>query len=531
MASANAAVENATAANAAAAGGPMNTGEGKLLMISDLEGCNEFGPPPKKVPQSQVMCSTGFFTAIAKFLGKPKNKVAFLGDYFDQGPKVVESINEIVGLHKKFGDKVIIILGNRDLNKLRFVYELDTKYQGFTFGKGWSLWNDFYKDSPQTTDPVSRVKLILNKSMGAPAIPQLIMKSSGNSQVVDEEASIKLLKETFSSVPFASGSNPEFTQNVRYLFEHGKIVHYDTDFKTLLSHAGGNEPITLHTDTYYTRIKSELTKKNELGGDPLYYDKIEIVRKMLEKPPTGAEIDNSFNQATYNKPLETVLIELGWKSPIAPLPPASQSGPSEDYFLLQGLGLKPDGNNPFNSFIQSCDIVAGCQGPKSKNQKEYELFFDKFPGVKFIAHGHVPHCVPIPMIYKPYETSPIVFVANDTSNGYRPKKEIDDSVSKVPLSYITDTESVGILSLPDIKNTSPTDLKTIFPDFAEMIMEWKHGDVPFAKNGIIPYGSKKLQFPSRIPAPFQAGIMSGGRRKTRKPKAKKSKKSKKSKKN
>jgi hypothetical protein len=124
-----------------------------------------------------------------------------------------------------------------------------------------------------------------------------------------------------------------------------------------------------------------------------------------------------------------------------------------EYYLLQAMGLKP--NKPadkFLSFVESCDSPGGCGGPKDGSE-DYSKFLDKLnkKGVDVISCGHIPQCSPVPLIYK-RETfnnmskfDPIVFILNDTSNGYRPNN-IDD-VCKVPLSYIEkigDTTHVGI---------------------------------------------------------------------------------------
>jgi hypothetical protein len=105
----------------------------KILMFSDIEGCQT---SPGK--QSTFLCSTPFYDEIARRLGADPNlEVAFLGDYFDQGMRVYDSIK---GMHKLLNDfnynedktkkekeRVHVILGNRDVNKLRFCFELPNR--------------------------------------------------------------------------------------------------------------------------------------------------------------------------------------------------------------------------------------------------------------------------------------------------------------------------------------------------------------------------------------------------------------------
>jgi hypothetical protein len=216
---------------------------GKLLLISDLEGCNPLSA--SKAPQSQVLCGEEFFTAVREFLtSNPENKVAFLGDYFDQGPLVVDSVNRVITLQEAFSERVTILMGNRDLNKLRFIYELNTTPQSSEAAK-WPLWNDFYTALPTTADLKERVKLILNKSMGAPnPMPQL-------DAALSEDEACYLLVKAFSkpvadTLPNAAASEASlqakdpkyelFCVNVRKLFTFGKITMRSFPTQVALNH-------------------------------------------------------------------------------------------------------------------------------------------------------------------------------------------------------------------------------------------------------------------------------------------------------
>jgi hypothetical protein len=58
----------------------------------------------------------------------------------------------------------------------------------------------------------------------------------------------------------------------------------------------------------------------------------------------------------------------------------------------------------------------------------------KIKGIKFVASGHQPHCTTVPLIYKQDE---VIFIANDTSNGYRPERNAEKlSLKNIPLSFI-----------------------------------------------------------------------------------------------
>jgi hypothetical protein len=195
--------------------------------------------------------------------------------------------------------------------------------------------------------------------------------------------------------------------------------------------------------------------------------------------------------------------------------------PPFEHFLLQGLGLKPNGGKHFNSFVQSCDIQ-GCKGPYHTDipmdpALDYKPFLQALEasGVKFIAHGHVPHCVPVPLIYKRQESN-ILFLANDTSNGYRPADIA--SVEQFPLSYITKNGAVGVFSLPG----STEHTYNAGSMFSPMINEWTFADAPTfltdAPGPRVAYADgRALTFPARAetkpPGIFKPAVMAGGARK------------------
>jgi hypothetical protein len=95
----------------------------KYLFISDLEGCEVQGRF-NTTPQNTDMCQPEFYEQLKALLDTETDlHVCFLGDYFDQGPYVVQSIIGIAELKQEFPNKVHIILGNRDINKFRLYYE------------------------------------------------------------------------------------------------------------------------------------------------------------------------------------------------------------------------------------------------------------------------------------------------------------------------------------------------------------------------------------------------------------------------
>ena len=509
----------------------------KLLFVSDLEGC--------AADQSRVLCSNEFFEALRVFLTGTTNEVAFLGDYFDKGDLVAQSINNIVALKESFEDRVHIILGNRDLNKLRLIYEMRTDAQNVGANK-WNLWTKFYNELPGATLK-DRMKNIHANSMGANYPVALAPGLS------DDQANYNLLRafsepnaDAYLAQNPGADADPgpivtEFLTSCRKLFEHGKIVIKSDKFKTLMSHAGGMDPFFFHKPEYYTTVKAA-------ANDGTYYGSIELMRKALQNNPSvvGQE-ESTFVIDTYNSPLTGIGSLFD-----------STDLPTLNFLLIQALGLKPDGGQHFVSFVQSCDNQ-GCKGPISDDlqpyiKSDYEAYMGRLEqaGVHFVSAGHVPHCAPIPMIYQRGDKKKPVFIANDTSNGNRPVAISDPT--KVPLSYVTDDGKVGVGSLPAMGTTDTYKGDATIGNFSVMLGEFTDANMPtFVEQGKTSYiqytTGKVLVFPARgettIPAIFRKSKIAdtpytglppylGGRRKGRKTqkknrKAKKSKQSKKSK--
>jgi hypothetical protein len=288
-------------------------------------------------------------------------------------------------------------------------------------------------------------------------------------------------------------NDTKFITNFKKLYKYGKIVVYDNDFETLLSHAGGMDKFIFHNATYYDNIIiNEINKIEDKIKDKIsYFDKIENCRKGLMKQPSESyklisnigNVENAINlplskafEIKEDKSIEIKIKDEKW------------------FCLLQALGLKPDVNQPFISFVASCDVQS-CTGPKiGPDDDEYKKFITKLSilKVKTVSAGHAPHCVNAPIIYKRTGTKDtnVIIIANDTSNGGRPATIID--VADIPISYITKKKDEsyiysvgsltkeGILSLYKLKQNANKILN--YPDetgktgetndFTDLIRDW-----------------------------------------------------------
>jgi hypothetical protein len=429
-----------------------------LLCISDLEGCvANFGGKP----QSQKLCETETFTAIGKLLETHNElQVAFLGDYFDQGDKMETSIAGIVGLkeHTTYGNRVHIILGNRDVNKMRICVEA-FKTISCASSPVWSAWNDFlFKNCKPNGDNtgydstklhVERCKQLLAKTYGAPEL--LNFAGNGN-----EQLGFNRMRAIFQKVadinPRIDFKEDEFVTNCRKLFYYGELIKVIVvgDKKVLVSHAGTNNAnIFKLTDT-----SQIITDKSTLKYLPdNYFDSIEIARKALQTPlQSDLKFDDSiqYYNRLYKNLVQSIINAEGTIKDSLPQLLEKDEDARADYFLLQAMGLKADTSNTGNflSPIESCGLSGGC-----KKFNEFPPDFGQLLNaskINAIAHGHIPFCGTVPLIHaetvkmEEGKEQTIGVLSCDTSNGNRPSAY--DSLGKIPLGYIQES-GIGIASI------------------------------------------------------------------------------------
>lgn len=512
-------------------------GEGKerrLLCISDLEGC----------ANSPIMCKTDTFTAITTYLNDKSeydNHVVFLGDYFDQGPYMMESINGIAGLlqNSEIKDKVHIILGNRDINKFRILYEAVTEVFIDTdkLDKIWSSWkgapgnfeSKYINLKKLHTDKVKKTLELNARTYGAPNLLYNILNEyaaylSKSKQEVFAEVlqEYKKQKETPENVislndallrfcvetyniglidalyiickifveepivnEYFQNDNVNvitktddyiktFAKNARILFYHGKLIsnfEIDTDKHVLMSHGGSYNKYIFNlgknNESYYTDI--QLIQKSNISkySPNNYFEYMENFRKKFSEDALISEekyvpnrielidivkninsIYNTFIQSIFDKDGN---ILVNYVNLIDSTPDFR-----DNYFILQSLGLAAGaGESGFVSPIASCGVVPRCGGTFEKTDDTLINQFSTL-NIKCVVNGHVPHCVPVPIIYQRTSGSDsdkkrVVFVNCDTSNGNTPSNYT--SLGMIPLAYVT-KDKVGIASLEQLNNTN-----------------------------------------------------------------------------
>jgi len=494
----------------------------KILMFSDIEGCQ--ADPGE---QSMFLCSTPFYDEIARRLQKDRNlEVAFLGDYFDQGLGVFNSIQRMYRLVMTFPERVHIILGNRDVNKLRFMFELTNTVRGLTSNENrWGVWSKYYDglqlqgSSPLTG--VNLVKHILSTSMGAG-------KSIGDKMVglhsfvpvgakgsASDEIAYNYLLAAFG----LTDSKPEFTPlDLLGFFSKCKIAHVFNG-KVVLAHGGGFDPQAFFGKKF---IDSFSTDVEVTGGN--YHQLLNDFRVKLSSLPEDdsyhVSVEDSVN--VYNNLLQEVLGEVSrkeftWK-----------------FVLLQALGLKPDSEDArYKSLIQSCS-QDGCSGknedlkydPESTKLKE---LLEK-SGITHVSYGHKPVCFPIPLIYQRTTIPGVTFISNDTSNGNRKVKEIGSNTaigtSVTFKSDDTHETQVEVISLNG--ESSPALMYSdMFGPFSSSNPPPVYNESP-GQRTTLKFNGKTLSFNNLLKPPASFGQLdysdtTGGKRRSRHRKQQKSK--------
>lgn len=464
-----------------------------LYMVSDSEGCQENRDTANIVTQSSAICNQPFFDEITgKMTANPNMKFAFLGDYFDQGPKVRQTIKGMMALHKLFNEKgkperVFIILGNRDVNKLRFMFESNNKLTTLKESDPrWGTWKGYYDvlDVKQTTlGSVDHVTHILATSMGAnpdigltsflpDADSDAAAVSAGkvaNARVAkgkadnafkanpSEEnksnvatavetlkaAEAELLPHKEKAIPYLKTSfrintSSEYVNalDVVAFFKLCKICHYDADSKSFLSHGGGWYRDAFFNQAFVDSLitgDSPVNAANYLKMMEKY--RLALFTGVMDPKYKAASVQESVK--AYNDLLTAVLNEVDGLSGRKTFTPK--------FVLLQALGLKPTPyeDSKYRSVIQSCSQngCAGISPDKFKNDdaktddNNIDDLFDLFQksGVEFVSYGHKPACYYVPLIYRRTDSKgrKITFISNDTSNGNRPLDKLGNNIVMV----------------------------------------------------------------------------------------------------
>lgn len=506
-----------------------------LLCVSDLEGC--MVQSLSNIPQHAHLCSDEFFQALANALtNNGELHIVFLGDYFDLGPHIAKSITRIMELKNKYTDRIHIILGNRDVNKMRIALEINLSTVDFN-NPVWlgidMIRDEINRKNIQTPIPLTRTEVLLKLSYGAGDL----LKNLSTELSITEEECLDLFVKIFSNENIQQHPQNEFISAVRDLFKSGKLIE--------IINVGGTKFLASHSGTSHVRVfdKTALdiiiqepdlqnTEESDTVSAELsdqYFGKIEEYRKKLiidtsSKPQGVLDLNGCID--VYNQLLSDVVtkaLELNIE------PSYNTDGDfRKKYLLLQALGLKMNTteqgnpNNTFMSPIESCGVSGGCLKFNPPPQDFVDLMVQS--EIKGCIHGHIPFCGTVPLIFKTPHGTGIVEIDCDTSNGNRPKGTGSDEVTldKVPLAIVYET-SAGITSVDasgNFSNENTLGLQNNGTDgqhFKGMIGNFKFDDENFphiVSEKEIKYPDGKFKFGEKMygPSSFEKGPTVGGKR-------------------
>lgn len=162
-------------------------------------------------------------------------KFVFMGDTVDKGPESLKILSALLELKRNYPDRVVLILGNRDINKIRLLKELSPQAlqeapnesiatQTLTdWLKEKRIGPEMYSDGP------TRLKWILEKTMGASEAFEFRRQEL---QKQDHRAPSD--QQVFES--FLSDSSEQGLMG-RYL-QLAQLAYVDRDNRTLFVHGG-----------------------------------------------------------------------------------------------------------------------------------------------------------------------------------------------------------------------------------------------------------------------------------------------------
>lgn len=210
---------------------------------------------------------------VLKLKDPEKSAFVFGGDLFDRGPGDLRLAQELIELKRKHPERVFLIMGNRDINKMRLAAELsDTAFEQSPKEAFQPWWDPKapgltkYLSSKGLSDSkVNRLKWILRHTMGAPAAfehrREELAEISGRTRA---EVNDNEVLESFLNSVKSGGAVARYLQHAQI----GVILH-----DTLFVHGAVEESALGFVPSRLTRYTNNTRKElRELPGAQSYDD-------------------------------------------------------------------------------------------------------------------------------------------------------------------------------------------------------------------------------------------------------------------
>lgn len=251
---------------------------GSIAILGDVEG--EWAKVCSFVNSSSVLFFNENETKIS-FKNK-EDKFVFIGDSIDKGKSNIKVLRLLVELKETYPDQVTLIMGNRDINKLRFLVELcdtaldlrpDSNPMGRSDGFRVSFWaEEFAKfehkldgkiveythGEEQDKDRALKMKFLFAKTLGSPHAFEDFKEECEvleNKKLSDLEIPGRYLKIFL---------DPESGLMTRFL-KQAKVLHCEATKRTLMSHGFLTDANYLFVPGLESRCRTVLEWEQELN--------------------------------------------------------------------------------------------------------------------------------------------------------------------------------------------------------------------------------------------------------------------------
>jgi len=430
--------------------------ETEYLIISDPEGCGS------KVyfrgNQSPQLCQDTTFVALNNWIseeGKTR-KIVFCGDYFDNGP--VENIEEFIKtMMRLYNDhnkkkKIIILLGNRDLNKLRLAKEIgffnvSNKIDGIKNIN--EIYRPFEEISSVVDKPFPNKNDFYSSDVTNPSLFEFYKKTMGIDFNVDKTKLVQFFKNFWSkeNPEGEGGTNPNQISMMDF-FKNCDIIHIENGI--FFAHGGidlkyFNEFLLNNTDliTLQDYFKNKLTNAlNYVENLPTTSSQLEDIKKHFNLSvgqnllkPTSSELEDikkHFNlsvgqnllkptssQKETEHPVDDIITYYDYKLknmkynwPLDSVDDEIDENEKAYYFLLNLSFYQA-----YSPVMCSGGINGDCEQNKAMDNLLIDFYINK--NINTLVLGHKPICFPIPLGF--YD---IQFIAFDYSKSEWNKKMI-----------------------------------------------------------------------------------------------------------
>jgi hypothetical protein len=350
-----------------------------IEIMSDIEGC--WNKIVDFMSMSDIFTYKGESISSINFLPKqtpeeyrglkikPGTKFVCLGDTIDNGPNNLAILRLMKYLKDNFGSQVILIIGNRDLNKIRLWFEL---FQDTGLNNNRPYISKLTSEKvPEFKTKLDKMKWLLKNTFGAGNAIKYIYEEITGKEYIDNDECNEIVFNKYKELLEVDKRGKGDAGLLFYYLTEGKVVYYDKSSKSIFSHGTINcsnfmnmiylqkpsytekdQPLTIRQKDFDTWIKTLNDFVNE-SVELLYTGHQD---EFIFEPIIRYQDEREYQFAKYS-----TILGRPWKTP-----------PVSDQDALLGLG---------SSIVKE------------------DCFDELYKHVRFLFNGHTP-VGQIPVIYR-----------------------------------------------------------------------------------------------------------------------------------